>query len=225
MSDDCRRDALARELQWTGAMISQLSQQTIVIGDATDADELRRKLIEEHMDPVIITDQIRGLRRSLVLGEMQLAVVCVPLTPNTISRFGESLQKLMDDQASFSTAIRTVGMLDEQERTSQAALLECHMYTRGIQEAYEAVLMFREQMRAIWKKCIGSRGIRNEGEQTGRVWERSPGDGLVRAWRVAEMSAGNEYSRRTARRRQRWDAVTDEIRTDSRLIDRDGRGH
>ncbi|MCZ6612587.1 MAG: hypothetical protein O6941_08110 [Planctomycetota bacterium] len=120
-------------------MRSPRAHVTVVVGEPSTADELRRALTEHGVDHAAVVAHISSIRRSLVLGENDFVVVCIALDHPTLSRQGPALRSLLADHHCFPTAVRTVGMLTDLGFTREAAELGCDVYVKDSAQAAEAI--------------------------------------------------------------------------------------
>ena len=120
-------------------MRSQRAHVTVVVGEPSTADELRRALTEHGVDHAAVVAHISSIRRSLVLGENDFVVVCIALDHSTLSRQGPALRSLLADHHCFPTAVRTVGLLTDLGFTREAAELGCDVYVKDSAQAAEAI--------------------------------------------------------------------------------------
>ncbi|MCH8344932.1 MAG: hypothetical protein IH983_13225 [Planctomycetes bacterium] len=120
-------------------MRSLRAHVTVVVGEPSMAEELRRALTEHGVDHAAVVAHISSIRRSLVLGENDFVVVCIALDHPTLSRQGPALRSLLADHHCFPTAVRTVGLLTDLGFTREAAELGCDVYVKDSVQAAEAI--------------------------------------------------------------------------------------
>jgi hypothetical protein len=131
-------------------MEERSSHLTVVIGASRVAEQLRRSLLRRQLSHSGISTHLRGLRRSLVLGENPLVVLCIALDEATLGRHGAVLKGLLADRRSFSCHFRSVGLLDGRGLTSAAAELGCDVYVNDLRQAGRAMQLLSRSGRDDW---------------------------------------------------------------------------
>ena len=76
-------------------MEERSSHLTVVVGASTLAEDLRRLLVQCGVAHAGVATHLRGLRKSMLLGENDLVIVCIALDQNTLQRHGDSLRRLL----------------------------------------------------------------------------------------------------------------------------------
>ena len=109
-------------------MEERISQIAVIIGASPLAEELRRTLVRTGVPHAGVSTNLRGLRRSLALGESSAAVLCIALDRTTLDRLGVELRTLLADYQGFGTDVRTVGLLSETGLTDEIVGLGCDLY-------------------------------------------------------------------------------------------------
>jgi hypothetical protein len=121
---------------------------TVVIGASSIADELRRTLVQHDVAHAGVTTHIRGLRRSVVLGENDLVVVCIALDAHTLARHGNAVRQLLADHRCSPKPVRSVGLLSDIGLNRDAAELGCDVYVDDSSAAAKAI----SQLTRRWQK-------------------------------------------------------------------------
>lgn len=175
-----------------------------VVVSATDkTDRLRSQLLDVGIPPAGITSHLRGLRRSLVLGEVDRVTLCIALDAETLKRYSEDLRRIIADQRSFSSVITAIGLTLGEPLSADAASLGCSVYLDDFHQVVEAVSYFEHcgTLRAPKRNVQGladhwSKPILNEDETAAPPVHEAP-----RA----------KHVRRKPQSRRRWsDTVKDE---------------
>jgi len=112
---------------------------TVVVGASAVAEELRRSLVQHGVAHAGVAAHLRGLRKSMVLGENDLVVVCISLDQPTLERHGGSLRQMMADHHCFPQAMRTVGLLTDLGLTRDVAELGCDVFVHDTKDAAKAI--------------------------------------------------------------------------------------
>jgi hypothetical protein len=116
----------------------------IVIGASETAEELRRFLVCHGTPHAEAAGHLRGLRRGLLLGRPELAIVCVALNRATLSRHGRALSLLLADLKGFPSLVRSVGLVPRSTMTSRVAHLGCDVYVGSLDEATDVIRILRQ---------------------------------------------------------------------------------
>jgi hypothetical protein len=156
-------------------MEERSSHLTIVVGTSAIAEELRRSLVQRCVAHAGLTTHVRGLRRSIIVGENDLVVVCIALDSMTIERHGESLRNLLADHHCFPQTVLSVGLLTEIGLTSATAEMGCDLYVHDSQEAVKAVRLLTRH----WERVRASRLNGAEPQAQGSMQRRKS---MGRAW-------------------------------------------
>lgn len=114
----------------------------VVISASAKTDRLRCQLLDAGIPPAGVTSHLRGLRRSLVLGEVDRVTLCIALDAHTLKRYGEDLRRLIDDQRSFASMVTAIGLTLGEPLSADAASLGCAVYLDCLEQAVEAVSYF-----------------------------------------------------------------------------------
>jgi len=117
----------------------------IVIGASETAEKLRRFLVCHGTPHAGAASHLRGLRRGLLLGCPELAIVCVALNRATLSRHGQALNLLMADLKGFPSPIRSIGLVPRSTMTSRVAHLGCDVYVGSLDEATDVIRLLRKE--------------------------------------------------------------------------------
>lgn len=129
-------------------MEERSNQITVIIGASAVAEDLRRRLVRRKMAHVGVATHLRGLRKSMALGQSDLMIVCIALDQPTITRHGESLRKLLADCHCFPQAVRSVGLLPEVGLTRATAEMGCDVYAQDSAEAATVVRLLAKRWRS-----------------------------------------------------------------------------
>jgi hypothetical protein len=119
----------------------------VVIGASRTAEELRRYLVTCGTPCSGVANHLRGLRRSLLLGRPEMAVVCVALNRLTLERHGEELRRLVRDLRAFPTPIHTIGLVPPLTLMSRVVHLGCDIYVSSAGEARDVLGLLRRHRR------------------------------------------------------------------------------
>ena len=134
------------------SMEERSNHLTVVVGASAVAEELRRSLVQSGVTHAGITAHLRGLRKSMVLGENDLVVVCIALDQQTLARHGGSLRQLMADHHCFPQTMRTVGLLTDLGLTRDVAELGCDVFVHDTRDAASAI----GQLTRRWESQVRS---------------------------------------------------------------------
>jgi hypothetical protein len=107
----------------------------VLTGASPSIDAFRRKLIKRAIPHVSVGAHLRGLRRSLLLGRYDLAIVCVSLDEWTLQRFGLPMRQLLRDQHNLPTVVRSIGLIPDGRPSPGVAELGCDVLLRDAREA------------------------------------------------------------------------------------------
>lgn len=129
-------------------MEERSSHLTIVVGASTIAEELRRSLVRHGVAHAGVATHLRGLRKSMLLGEESLVVVCIALDQATLLRHGEALRLLLADHHCFQRNVRSVGLLAGIGLTSDIAEMGCDVYVDDSKHAVKAVRLLARHWQA-----------------------------------------------------------------------------
>jgi len=130
---------------------------TVVIGASGIAEELRRSLVQHKVAHAGVSNHLRGLRKSMVLGQNDLVVVCIALDRSTLSRHGRSLKTLLADNHCFPQAVRSVGLLTDIGLNRDAAEIGCDLYVDDSANAVSAVKLLTRR----WKRDQARRSLKS----------------------------------------------------------------
>jgi hypothetical protein len=119
----------------------------VVIGASPTAEQLRRYLVTCGTPYTGVSTHLRGLRRSLLLSQPEMAVVCVALSRSTLDRHGEDLCRLVRDLRGFPRPIHSVGLVPPSTLMSRVAHLGCDVYVGSLEEATDAISLLRRRWR------------------------------------------------------------------------------
>lgn len=114
----------------------------VVVSASAKTDALRCRLLEADLPPAGITSHLHGLRRALVLGEVDRVTLCIALDDATLARHSEELRRLIDDQRNFASTITAIGLTLGEPLTAHAASLGCSVYLDDLSQVVEAVNYF-----------------------------------------------------------------------------------
>ncbi len=128
----------------------------VVISATEASDQLRSKLLEAGIAPAAVTTSLRGLRRLLVLGEVQRTTLCITLDQSTLQRHGDALRMLLQDQRGFATVLTAIGITGREPLTATAASLGCSVYIESFSQAVDAVCYFEAVHAPLHPRCSGS---------------------------------------------------------------------
>ena len=128
-------------------MEERSSQLTIVVGASSIAEALRRSLVRKGVAHAGVATHLRGLRRSLVLGETDLVILCIALDQATLNRHGDSLRRLLTDHHCLPRHVRSIGLLTEVGLTRQSAELGCDVYVHDSRAAVHAARLLARRAR------------------------------------------------------------------------------
>lgn len=149
--------SVARRLHGPSCHMEERSNHiTVIVGASTLAEDLRRMLVRRKVAHAGVATHLRGLRRSMALGESDLMIICIALDQRTIDRHGESLRKLLADCHCFPQAVRSVGFLTEVGLTSDTATLGCDVYAHDSEEAARAVRLLAKKWNKQRSRAAGS---------------------------------------------------------------------
>src|SRR5262245_45800466 len=126
-------------------MEERSSHLTIVVGASTIAEDLRRSLVRRRVAHAGVTTHLRGLRKSLVLGQDDLVVVCIALDRPTLTRHGEAVRRLLVDHRCLPKTVRSVGLLSELGLPRDVAVLGCDVYVHDSRQATSAIRALRRR--------------------------------------------------------------------------------
>jgi hypothetical protein len=171
----------------------------VVVSATAKTDRLRCQLLDAGIPPGGITSHLRGLRRSLVLGEVDRVTLCIALDAHTLRRYGQDLRRLLDDQRSFASVITAIGLTLNEPLSAEAASLGCSVYLDDLDQAVEAVGYFEH--------CGTLRAPQRNVKGVTKHWTVSPADESD-AW-PADNGAQRVQRKRKTRRRSS-DTVKDE---------------
>jgi hypothetical protein len=169
----------------------------VVIGASRTAEELRRYLVTCGTPCSGVANHLRGLRRSLLLGRPEMAVVCVALNRLTLERHGEELRRLVRDLRAFPTPIHTIGLVPPLTLMSRVVHLGCDIYVSSAGEARDVLGLLRRHRRrdhvtARRKELLE---MWAEGEAGsgggGRLAARSP---RITGWRLWRLDQTTDFS-------------------------------
>lgn len=132
------------------------SHIAVVVSANPARDVLRRRLLDAGIAPAGITTSIRGLRRSLMLGEFERVTICVTLDVETLTRHGEALRTLLRDQRGFATTLTAIGITGRQPLSADAASIGCTIYLESLAHAVDAVCYFENTRAPVNPRCTGS---------------------------------------------------------------------
>ena len=121
---------------------------TVIVGASAVAEELRRMLVRLKVAHAGVATHLRGLRKSMALGQNDLMIICIALDSSTLARHGESLRKLLADCHCFPQAVRSVGLLTKIGLTRDTAALGCDVYAHDSVEAAHAVKLIAKRWRS-----------------------------------------------------------------------------
>lgn len=119
-------------------------QFAVVIGASPLAEAVRRSFVRRGLPHAGTAAHLRGLRRSLVLGECESAVLCIALDEATLDQYGHALRGVLQDQSTFASPVCSVGILPNDRLTPELASLGCHVYVQSPGQATDVVRVFDE---------------------------------------------------------------------------------
>lgn len=128
----------------------------VVVSASETAQRLRCDLIEAGVAPSSLASHVRGLRRSLVLGEYERVTLCIDLDTLTLQRHADALRRLLRDRRSFPTTVTAIGITDGRPLSAQAASLGCDVYLDDLEQTIEAVCFFERSTNVHGARCTMS---------------------------------------------------------------------
>ena len=149
-------------------MEERSSHLTVVVGASTLAEDLRRLLVQCGVAHAGVATHLRGLRKSMLLGENDLVIVCIALDQNTLQRHGDSLRRLLADCHCFPQAVRSVGLLTEVGLTRDVADMGCDVYAHDTKQAANAVRLLARRWTRQRASATAARRARQRAE-TNRI--------------------------------------------------------
>jgi hypothetical protein len=154
------------------AMERRAGQLTVVIGASSIAEQLRRTLMQHDVAHVGITTHLRGLRRSMVMGQNELVVVCIALDQTTIARHGKAVRQLLADHHCRQQVVRSVGLLSDLGLNRDAAELGCDVYVDDSAQAAKAITLLARRWQNARARAI----------KAGPSARKASGRSLARSW-------------------------------------------
>ena len=147
---------------------------TVIIGASAVAEDLRRRLVRRKVAHAGIATHLRGLRKSITLGQGDLMIVCIALDQSTIDRHGESLRKLLADCHCFPQAVRSIGLLPEVGLTRETAEMGCDVYAQNSTAAAKAVELLAKRWKSKKSRQVAApqrkSTTRQSSERNAWVW-------------------------------------------------------
>jgi hypothetical protein len=138
-------------------MEERANHLTVVIGASCIAEELRRTLVQHDVAHAGVSTHLRGLRKSMVLGENDLVVVCIALDRATLTRHGKAVRQLLCDHRCSPQPVRSVGLLTEIGLDREAAELGCDVYVDDSDQATKAIALLARRWQRSQSKAPASR--------------------------------------------------------------------
>lgn len=169
---------------------------TVVIGASGIAEELRRTLVQHNVAHAGVSNHLRGLRKSMVLGQNDLVVVCIALDRSTLSRHGRSLKTLLADNHCFPQMVRSVGLLTDMGLNRDAAEIGCDLYVDDSANAVSAVKLLTRR----WKRTQNRRNALSSRSRLFGPFSENPHTNM---WTWGDKSLPDELSSLVGKREDR----------------------
>jgi hypothetical protein len=168
----------------------------VVIGASRTAEQLRRYFVTRGTPYTGVATHLRGLRRGLLLGRPEMAIVCVALNRPTLDRHGEDLQRLMADLRGFPTPVHSIGLVPPSTLLSHVAHLGCDIYVGGLEEATDVMAVLRRRWQRDHVAARRAELLRlwdeeAPGPEAGGRWTSS--SPRISGWRLWPADEGTEF--------------------------------
>jgi hypothetical protein len=136
---------------------------TVVVGGSSLADDLRRHLVQRDVEHVGVAAHLRGVRSTIITENRDVVVLCIVLDTLTVRQFGDDLRRLLQDHHCHPTAVRSIGVLQEDGMHREAVTLGCDVFVADIGKAADLIQLVAstavEAMDRHWSHGIDGRRV------------------------------------------------------------------